>query len=105
MNRRQIINKILHKHIDVNKYEDYTNYKELITAIEKWHDGEVEKLNIHNVIASDFLTSRKLPYGNTMRAIFKKNPNMWEIVIYHICETFLHEGYMLAVRRLKNNSL
>lgn len=56
-------------------------------------------------IASDFLTSRKLPYGNTMRAIFKKNPNMWEIGIYHKCETFLHEGYMLAVKRLKNNSL
>ena len=62
-------------------------------------------LSLSNVIASDFLISRKLPYGNTMRSIFKKNPNMWEIGIYHKCETFLHEGYMLAVRRLKNNSL
>jgi len=49
MNRRQIINKILHDHIDVNKYEDYTNYKKLITAIEEWHESEVKKLPIHNV--------------------------------------------------------
>lgn len=38
MNRRQIINKILHDHIDVNRHEDYTNYKKLITAIEEWHE-------------------------------------------------------------------
>ena len=49
MNRRQIINKILHDHIDVNKYEDYTNYKKLITAIEEWYESEVKKLPIHNV--------------------------------------------------------
>lgn len=46
MNRRQIINKILHDHIDVNKYEDYTNYKKLITAIEGWHESEIEKLSV-----------------------------------------------------------
>jgi hypothetical protein len=50
MNRRQIINKIIHDHIDVNKQEDYTNYKKLITAIEEWHESEVEKLPIHNVM-------------------------------------------------------
>lgn len=49
MNRRQIINKILHDHIDVNRHEDYTNYKKLITAIEEWHESEVKKLHIHNV--------------------------------------------------------
>ena len=49
MNRRQIINKILHDHIDVNKCEDYTNYKKLITAIEEWHESEVKKLPIHIV--------------------------------------------------------
>jgi len=49
MNRRQIINKILHDHIDVNKYEDYTNYKKLMTAIEEWHESEVKKIPIHNV--------------------------------------------------------
>ena len=40
MNKRQIINKILHAHIDVNHYEDYTNYKRLITSIEDWHKGD-----------------------------------------------------------------
>ena len=49
MNRRQIINKILHDHIDVNKNEDYTNYKKLITAIEEWHESEVKKLRISDV--------------------------------------------------------
>ena len=58
-----------------------------------------------DVIASDFLTSRKLPYGNTMKAIFKKNEGMLRKGIYDECKIFLHEGYMLAVRRLKNNSL
>ena len=43
MNRRQVINKILHTHIDVNSYEDYTDYKKLITAIEEWHESEIEK--------------------------------------------------------------
>jgi len=52
MNRRQIINKILQDHIDVNKHEDYTNYKNLITAIENWHEREVKKLPIHNVSSS-----------------------------------------------------
>lgn len=52
MNRRQIINKILHDHIDVNKHEDYTNYKKLITAIEEWHESEVKKLPIHIVSKS-----------------------------------------------------
>ena len=49
MNRIQIINKILHDHLDVNKYEDYTDYKKLIAAIEEWHDSEVKKLNIPDV--------------------------------------------------------
>ena len=49
MNRRQIINKILHDHIDVNRYEDHTNYKKLITAIEKWHESEVKNLAIQDV--------------------------------------------------------
>lgn len=44
MNRRQVINKILHNYIDVNKHEDYTDYKKLITAIEQWHEKEIEKL-------------------------------------------------------------
>ncbi len=57
MNRRQIINKILHNHIDVNKYEDYTNYEKLITAIEEWHESEVKKLPIHNVVGQ----SEQLP--------------------------------------------
>ncbi len=58
MNRRQVINKILHDHIDVNKCEDYTNYKKLITAIEEWHESEVKKLPIHNV--SNMLTVKEV---------------------------------------------
>jgi DUF4097 and DUF4098 domain-containing protein YvlB len=54
MNRREIINKILHDHIDVNRHEDYTNYKRLITAIEEWHESEVKELSIHSV--SDFFS-------------------------------------------------
>lgn len=66
--------------------------------------ADKQLLDLFNVKASDFLLKRKLPYGNTMRAIFKK-PGMWETGIYRKCEIFLHEGYMLAARRLQKNSL
>lgn len=49
MNRRQIINNLLHDHIEVNKHEDYTDYKKLITAIEEWHASEIKKLTIPDV--------------------------------------------------------
>jgi hypothetical protein len=38
INRRKIINKILHKHINTN-----TDYTELVTAIEEWHDNDCKK--------------------------------------------------------------
>jgi hypothetical protein len=81
MNRRQIINKILHDHIDVNRHEDYTNYKKLITAIEEWHESEVKKLHIHNVVGrseqlrafKQFLQSEyQLPVSNRMLDEFEK---------------------------------
>ena len=31
MNERQKVNKIIHTYVDVNKHEDYTGYKGLIT--------------------------------------------------------------------------
>lgn len=70
-----------------------------------WLEKKLIEARTQDVIASDFLTSRKLPYGNTMRSIFKKNPKFCKGNDYHVCERFLHEGYMLAYRRLKNNSL
>tara|TARA_R110000772_G_scaffold1210_2_gene4279 strand:- start:12292 stop:12552 length:261 start_codon:yes stop_codon:yes gene_type:complete len=73
MNRRSKINKILHTHIDVNHYEDYTNYKELITAIEKWHDDEVDKLNkTDNEIEIPFCIEHKeeLTYSMTNDKLF-----------------------------------
>ncbi len=36
MNERQKVNKIIHTYIDVNQYEDYTDYKGLITALIDW---------------------------------------------------------------------
>lgn len=57
-----------------------------------------------DIKASEFLISRKLPYGNTMTAVFKKHPEWCKMGIYNICEEFLHEGYMLAHRRLKKNN-
>lgn len=36
MNERQIVNKIIHNFVEVNEYEDYTNYKGLITALIEW---------------------------------------------------------------------
>ena len=44
MNRKQEINKILHDHIDVNKHEDYTNYKNLIKDIDKLVESEIIKV-------------------------------------------------------------
>lgn len=41
---RQEIKKILREHIEVNSFEDYTDYKRLTDAIEKWHITEIQKL-------------------------------------------------------------
>ena len=41
MNIKEEIAKILNQHIDVNKYEDYTNYQDLISDIEQLY----EKIN------------------------------------------------------------
>ena len=84
--------------------------KERLEILHKIVKGELtieqadkQLLSLYSIIASDFLTSRKLVYGNTMRAIFNKYPEIGGIGIYFICEKFLHEGYMLAVRCLKKN--
>jgi hypothetical protein len=36
--KRSEINTRIHKHIDVNSHEDYTNYKELISEIESMNN-------------------------------------------------------------------
>jgi len=36
MNRRQQINKLIHSHIEVDSKHDYTNYKELISAVDNY---------------------------------------------------------------------
>ena len=36
--RRQQLNKILHTYLDVNQYEDYTDYKALLAHIEDFID-------------------------------------------------------------------
>lgn len=41
MNIKEEIAKIFNQHIDVNKYEDYTNYQDLISDIEQLY----EKIN------------------------------------------------------------
>lgn len=41
MNIKEEIAKILNQHIDINKYEDYTNYQDLISDIEQLY----EKIN------------------------------------------------------------
>ena len=36
MNERQIVNKIIHNFVEVYEYEDYTDYKGMITALIEW---------------------------------------------------------------------
>ena len=47
MNERQIVNKIIHNFVEVNEYEDYTNYKGLITALIEWKN---EALTLTDVV-------------------------------------------------------
>lgn len=55
--------------------------------------------------ASKYLEKRRLAYGNTMKSIYNRDPESLKNGSYWINEKFLHEGFMLAVRRLKNNSM
>ena len=48
MNERQKVNKIIHTYVDVNKYEDYTDYKGLITALIDWKN---EQLTLTDVVS------------------------------------------------------
>ena len=41
MNERQKLNKIIHNYVEVNKNEDYTNYKGLITALIEWKNEQL----------------------------------------------------------------
>jgi len=49
MNERQIVNKIIHNFVEVNEYEDYTNYKGMITALIEWKN---EALTLTDVVKS-----------------------------------------------------
>ena len=41
MNERQKVNKIIHTYVEVNKCEDYTDYKGLITALINWKNEQL----------------------------------------------------------------
>ena len=41
MNERKKVNKIIHTYVDVSKYEDYTDYKGLITALIDWKNEQL----------------------------------------------------------------
>ena len=47
MNERQKVNKIIHTYVEVNKCEDYTDYKGLITALINWKN---EQLTLTDVV-------------------------------------------------------
>jgi hypothetical protein len=78
--------------------------KEYLKA-KKIVDEYENQLNIHNVIASDFLTKRKISLTNSLTAMFRQNPDMCEIGGYFKYEKAIQYGYDLAIRRLKNNAL
>jgi hypothetical protein len=40
MNERQEVNKIIHTYVEVCPYEDYTDYKGLITALIDWKNNK-----------------------------------------------------------------
>ena len=48
MNERQKVNKIIHTYVEVNKCEDYTDYKGLITALINWKN---EQLTLTDVVS------------------------------------------------------
>lgn len=67
--------------------------------------ADKQLLSLSNVIASDFLTKRKISLTNSLTAMFRQNPKMWEGGSFFQYEKAMRYGYDLAVRRLKNNSL
>ena len=40
--------------------------------------ADKQLLSLSNVIASDFLTKRKISLTNSLRAMFRQNSKMWE---------------------------
>jgi len=48
MNERQKVNKIIHTYVEVNKCEDYTDYKGLITALINWKNEQLTLTDVSN---------------------------------------------------------
>jgi len=72
MNERQKVNKIIHTYVDVNKYEDYTDYKGLITALIDWKNeqlrigGVSQQRELLNALADNFNESTHTYVGQPM---------------------------------------
>lgn len=54
MNERQIVNKIIHTYVEVNKHEDYTDYKGLITALINWKNEQLTLTDVGSSFSIGF---------------------------------------------------
>ena len=72
MNERQKVNKIIHTYVDVNKNEDYTDYKGLITALIEWKTEQLALCSVSqhrkllNALADNFNESTHTYVGQPM---------------------------------------
>lgn len=80
------------------KKEDYLKAKKIVDEYER-------EFNIKKILASDFLTYRKISLTNSVRAMINRKPETFKNAAYYALESSMQYGYDLAVRRLKNNKL
>jgi hypothetical protein len=69
MNIKEEITKILNQHINVNKYEDYTNYENLISDFEKLYEKtNKEKLTLkeREILCSQKGATWDLPFNHNI---------------------------------------
>ena len=84
MNERQKLNKIIHNYVEVNKNEDYTNYKGLITALIEWKNEQltltdVSKCNCDgndDVFEEQYVLQHLI--NNTWQVVGEKTNTVWK---------------------------
>lgn len=77
MNEREELNKLIHNYVDVNKHEDYTDYKGLISALIEWKNGQLSVVPKENVSEETKKSYRKEGYMSA----FTSNENFRKVAL------------------------
>ena len=99
MTREEIIKYIEFRASGINQAVNYDYkefYKEILEMCKQEKQGKTDKETTIYI-----LTNRKFQLTNSLRALYKKHPNLVEFGFHAKYKVVMQYGYDLAVKRLK----